>query len=180
MVALAAAQHRQRLEVRRLEHHRRRRVGDLGVLAAHHAGETDRPLGVGDHEVVGSELAACAVERDELLPGARAADDDPAAGERLSVVRVQRAAEREHHVVRDVDDVRDRAHPRADQPCLQPRRRLADRHVAQNARDEARARFEVVDRDLDSLVALARGPPDVPGIGFNSPPVSAATSRAMP
>ena len=48
---------------------------DLGVLAAHDAGDRDRPLGVGDHEVVRVELALRAVERLELLarlaPGAR-------------------------------------------------------------------------------------------------------------
>ena len=50
-----------------------------------------------------------------------------------------------------------------------------------DARDEARARLEIVDRDVDALVALTRGPrPVVPGIGFSSPPVSAATSRAIP
>ena len=39
------------------------------------------------------------------------ADDDPALGELGHVERVQRVAERQHHVVGDVDDVRERAHP---------------------------------------------------------------------
>ena len=56
-----------------------------------------------------------------VSPGARAADDDLAALERRQVERVQRVPEREHHVVRHVDDVRDRAHAgaHAAAPCSQ-------------------------------------------------------------
>ena len=68
-MALAASQHGQRLEVRGLEQHLGRRLRHLGVLAAHHAGDPDRPLGVGDDEILGIELALAAVEGDELLAG---------------------------------------------------------------------------------------------------------------
>ena len=99
-------------------------VGDLRLLAAHDPGERDRrarrrrsrgPRGV--------ELALAAVERADLLARPRAADDDPALGERVEVERVERVAEREHDVVRHVDDVRDRPHPGAEQARLQPARR---------------------------------------------------------
>ncbi len=60
-----------RLEVRGLEQHRRRRLADLGLLAAHDPGERDRALGVGDHQVVGDELAVDAVERAQPLARVR-------------------------------------------------------------------------------------------------------------
>ena len=45
-------------------------VADLGLLAAHDPGERDRALGVGDHQVVGHELAVDAVERAQPLAAA--------------------------------------------------------------------------------------------------------------
>jgi hypothetical protein len=78
-------------------------------------------LGVGDDEVGRIELPEVAVECPQLLSGARAAHDHRATRQRLEVEDVQRASEHEHHVVGDVDDVRDRAdagpHP---QPRLEP------------------------------------------------------------
>ena len=61
-----------RLEVRGLEQDGRRLVADLGLLAAHDPGERDRALGVGDHQVVGRELAVDAVERAQSSRRARA------------------------------------------------------------------------------------------------------------
>ena len=113
------------------------------------------PLAVGDHQVVRLELAVDAVERAQLLARPRAAHDDLAAGELRVVEGVQRIAEREHDVVRHVDDVGDRSHARGKQPCLQPDRRRSDRRVAEEATDVARAAFEVLDRDVDRLVAAA-------------------------
>ena len=113
------------------------------------------PFRVRDHEVGGNELtlASCRASRGSPPPGA--ADDDPPACQRVVVERVQRAAERKHHVVGHVDDVRDRAHAGVGESRLQPRRRLADRHVAEQATDVARAAFEILDLDLDRLVARA-------------------------
>ena len=54
-------------EARALEQHARGRVGDLGVEAAHHAGERDAAIAVADHEVVLDERALDVVERRELL-----------------------------------------------------------------------------------------------------------------
>ena len=70
----------------------------------------------------GSSLRTRAVERAQLLALLRAAHDDAAAVQRVEVEHVQRAAEREHDVVRHVDDVRDRAHTREAQPRLEPDR----------------------------------------------------------
>ena len=100
-----------RLEVRRLEQDVGRRLADLRLLAAHDPGERDRALAVGDHQVGRLELPVDAVERAQRLARPRAPHDDPLAGERREVEGVERVAEREHDVVRDVDDVRDRPHP---------------------------------------------------------------------
>ena len=69
-------------------------------------------------------------------------------GELRAVERVQRASPDVHDVVRHVDDVRDRAHVGEMQPRAQPLRRRADRDLPEDARDVARARVEVVDRDV--------------------------------
>ena len=66
---------------------------------------------------------------------------------------MKRVAEREHDVVRRVDDVRDRAHAGGEQARLQPDRRLAHRHVAEEPPDVPRATLEVVDGHVDRLVA---------------------------
>ena len=58
----------------------------------------------------GIELAELAVQRAQLLALLRSADDDPPAGEIRVVERMERIAEREHDVVRHVDDVGDRPH----------------------------------------------------------------------
>ena len=67
-----------------------------------------------------------------------------------------RIAEREHHVVGDVDDVRDRAHPGARQPRLQPCGRLAEPHVAEEPADVPRARVEILDLDCDRVATAQK------------------------
>ena len=153
MEALRGAEDAERLEVRRLEQELARLGPHLALLAAHHAGDRDRPLGVRDREVVGRELAHLAVERPDPLADARPPDDDAAFGKPRPVEGVQRAAEGEHHVVRHVDDVRDRPHPGREQPRLEPGRRAADGRVAEDAPDVARAALEVLDDDVDGLLA---------------------------
>ncbi len=77
-------------------------VGDLGVGAAHDAGQADRTAVVGDDEVLGVQLPLDAVEGDDLLALLRAAHADGAL-DLVAVVGVQRLAELHHHVVGDVD-----------------------------------------------------------------------------
>ena len=120
--ALRAAEDPGGLEVGRLEQDGGRLVADLGLLAAHDPREGDRALGVADQQVLGLERAVDAVERAQLLAGLRAAHDDPAAVELGEVEGVQWVAEREHHVVGHIDDVRDRAHAGVGQPGAQPDR----------------------------------------------------------
>ena len=99
----------------------------------------------------GVEPAEAPVEGAELLAWPRAADDDTAVRELRPVERVQRAAPDVHDVVRHVDDVRDRAHVGEEETRAEPLRRRADRDVAEDAADVARAAVEVVDRDVDDL-----------------------------
>ena len=89
-------------------------------------------------------------------PSSRPAHDEPPAGDAVEVEGVQRAADEQHHVVGDVDDVVDRALPGGHQARLEPRRRRADRHVLEGAGGEARAQVGGLDDDLDAL-DLARG-----------------------
>ena len=106
------AQHGERVEVGRLEEQVGRLRAHLALLTAHDPGDRHGVRRVGDHEVRGRQLALLPVERAHLLALLRAADDDPSFCEARDVERVQRRAQREHHVVRHVDDVGDRPHAR--------------------------------------------------------------------
>src|SRR5438105_217377 len=113
-------------------------------------------LGVGDHEIALVQLPNRSVQGGHLLALPRAPDDDAPPGELRPVESVERATERKHDVVRDVDDVRDRAHAGPDEPRLEPRRRGAEPRIAEGAADVTRAALEVLDRDVDLLVSRAR------------------------
>ena len=99
---------RARIEVRALEEHARGGLGDLAVLAAHHAREPDRALGIGDHAHRGVERAPLPVQRGERLGRSRAAYDDRRVRHARSVEGVEWMSELPQHVVGDVDDVGDR------------------------------------------------------------------------
>ena len=144
-------------------------VRDLALLAAHDRCESDRPLAVGDEEVVGVEAAQRAVERAQLLAGARAADDDAPAGELRAVEGMQRAALHVHDVVRHVDDVRDRAHLGEMEPRAQPLRRRADRDVAEHAADVARAAARSPRRRRPRAPSSTTAGSSISG-GWSSPP----------
>jgi hypothetical protein len=148
---------RDRLEVRGLEQDIVRLLRDLRLLAAHDPGDRDRALAVGDHEVALVQPAQLPVERPQLLTFVGPPHDDPAAGERREVERVQRVPETVHHVVRHVDDVGDGPHACGHEPGLQPRRRRADRDVAEDPADVPRASLEVLDGHGDRLLAGPRG-----------------------
>ena len=153
---LGGAEDPDRLEVRGLEQELARLLVDLALERAHDPGDRHRPLGIGDHEVALVQRADRAVEGGHLLALARPADDDASLPELRPVEGVERAAQREHHVVRHVDDVRDRAHAGADEPGLHPRRRATDLGAGERAADVARAALEVLDADVDLFVAVAR------------------------
>ncbi len=126
---LGCPQDPDRLEVRCLEQHLGRLVGDLAVRAAHDRRERHGLRAVGDQQVARVERPQRAVERAQLLAGRRATNDDPTAVELRAVEGVQRASVDVHDVVRDVDDVRDRSHSRRVQAGAQPHRRRGDGDV---------------------------------------------------
>ena len=174
------------VEGRGLDEHVAGARSHLGRAAAHDAGETDRTRLVGDEQVLGVERAHLAVERLELLARRRAAHRD-AALQPVEVVAVDRLAELEHHVVRDVDQDAERADAGEREPRDHPRRRGLGRvDVAHDARDELRRadapadRGDVVDGDRESR---ARPQPHRTGRTAGSrkaAPVACEYSRATP
>ena len=147
-----------RVELRGLQQHARRALGDLAVKAAHHAGEGDRAAVVGDQQRVVAQLADLAVERPQPLALACEAHDDRAL-QAVGVEGVQRVAEFEHDVVRHVDDVVDRALAGGAQALLHPARRGPDAHALDHGGDVAGTQIRVVDRDGGGLrdVGIALG-----------------------
>ena len=121
----------------------------------------------------------------ELLARRRATHDD-AAPERVEVVAVDRLAELEHDVVRDVDEHRERADAGELQPRDHPRRRRAGRvDVAHDARredgraDPAADRRLVADLDGEAVDQASTGSDCSTGSRKRAP-VAWAYSRATP
>ena len=151
--ATRGAPDQDRLEARGLEQDPRGLVGDLGVEAPHHAGERDALLAVADQQIAGDQRALHAIERDELLAIFGVRDLDDTGGQRLGVERVQRLPELEHHVVRDVDEVRDRSHAHTAEPLRDPPGQrgatASHRDAFDDARDVPGASIGARDRELD-------------------------------
>ncbi len=103
------------------------------------------------------------VERLEPLPGPGAPDDDPAVVDRGRIERVDRLAELDHHVVRGVDDVADRALTGGQQAHLDAIRGRPDVDVAHPATDEARTEVAIDDLDREPLGRRAARLDDVAG-----------------
>ena len=81
----------------------------------------------------------------------RATRDERVPLEAIGVVRMERLAELEHHIVRDVDRVVDRSHPGRDQSVLHPLRRWSDGHVLEVRRTEPPAPVGILDPDDEAL-----------------------------
>ncbi len=121
---------------------------DLGVEAAHDAADADRDVvGVADQQIARGERAVLAVEGHQVLAVGRQADAEPTTAERVEVVGVVRLVQLEHHVVADVDDVADRAHPGGGEPALHPLGRLADLDAGDHRRRETGATVAVDELD---------------------------------
>ncbi len=151
-----APPHAARPEVGALEQDPLRRGPDLARPAAHHAGEGDRPVAVGDDQVVRIERAVHAVEREELLARARAPHHDAPPAHEIEIERVHRVPELEQDQVGDVDDVGDGADAQALEPVADPRRRGRDGHVGDDRRAVVRAALGVLDGDAHQLGHRAR------------------------
>ena len=148
------ARDRDRVEVGGLDHDAGRGVAQLGVLAAHDAGDADGATVVGDDQVGLVQRAHDVVERGDGLARLRLAHHDRAL-QGVGVVAVVGLAGLEHHVVGDVDAQRDRAHATRGQALLHPARRLGGGvETLHRQRDEQRARLGL---EHDGVAALARG-----------------------
>ena len=145
---LAGAPHGERVEIGALEHDGLRRARHLGVGAAHDTRDGAGPLGIGDDEHLRRECPRLAVEGLERFTRPRGPDTDLPAGQRGEVERVHRLSEFQEHVVRDVDDVADRADAGRLQSSLHPGRGWGDRHVGDGA-DIAGAEFRALEHDVD-------------------------------
>ena len=138
---------RGRVEPGALQQDAGRAVGHLGVGAAHHAGEPDRALGIGDEQHRLVERPLLPVERGEALADASASHDERPVGHRFRVVGVQRLAELPEHVVGRVHDVADRAQAHGAQPHPQPGRRGPDGDRADDAHREPMTEIRRLDLD---------------------------------
>ena len=136
---------RGRIEVGALEEHAGGALADLRVLAAHHTGQADGALGIGDDQHRAVERAGLAVEGREPLAGRRPADDDRLPGHAVGVEGVQRMAELPQHVVGDVHDVADGPQPAGPQARRHPRRRRSDAQAADHPHGVARAQVGGLD-----------------------------------
>ena len=128
------------------------------------------------------ERAGLAVERLDLLAvGPARRTFSAAARDPVEVEGVQRLPGQQHHVVGDVDDVRDRALPGRHQPRLQPQRARPDASRPEHPRGEAPAQLGALDVDDLDPSTLAVGAVVLgPGGGASGAPVAAWTSRATP
>ncbi len=145
------AAHGNTVEVGGFEKHHRRIADDLAVRAAHDARDADGLVLVADAEHVRREPALVAVERLDGLALARGAHDDVSALDAAEVKGVHRLAVFEHDVVRDIDDVVDRAHAAVAKPLAHPARGWRDLDVFHHARGVARAEAAVLNVDIDEL-----------------------------
>ena len=88
------------IEPRALDQNISRAESDFRVGAAHHAANSDCARAVRDYAHFFRERAFGAIERANFFAWFRPAHHDPALVQSIEIVRVQRMAELEHHVVR--------------------------------------------------------------------------------
>ena len=141
-----------------LDHHVDGVVLDLGIHAAHNAGQRHGALAVGDEAHAGVEHALLAIERRKLLVLLGGANHHAAVavalGKGRQVKGMQRLTGEHHHVVGDVDDVVVRTHAQGVKALDHPVGRRADLHVAHDAGDIAVAQALV--GNLDGKLVVGR------------------------
>ena len=149
------------VEAGTLDHHIDGVVLDLGIHAAHNAGQRHGALAVGDEAHAGVEHALLAIERRKLLVLLGGANHHAAVavalGKGRQVKGMQRLTGEHHHVVGDVDDVVVRAHAQGVEALDHPVGRRADLHVTHDAGDVAVAQALVGDLDGKLVVGRAAG-----------------------
>jgi len=112
---------------------------DLALARAAQPGQALHAVGIGDDEVDLAEFADLAVEGRHLFVRQRAANDQTAFGKPVEVVEVERLTRFEHHEVRDVDEVVDRALGGEREAEAHPERRGSHDDLRKALRDEAPA-----------------------------------------
>ena len=149
------------VEAGALDHHVDGVVLDLGIHAAHNAGQRHGTLAVGDEAHAGVERALLAVEGRELLVLLGGANHHAtpalALDKGIQVKGVQRLTSEHHHVVGDIDDVVVRTHAQGVEALDHPVGRRADLHVAHDAGDIAVAQALVGNLDRKLVVGRAAG-----------------------
>ena len=167
LVSTEGASDGHRIETCRLEHDVAGGRCQLGGLAAHHAGQADRPGVVGNQQVVWRQLADDIIKGGQPFPRRSLPDHDRAL-QPVSVVSVQRLPGLQHHIVGDVDVEADRTHPGGHQPSRHPGGRGSVRvDVLDRQRNEDRA---VLGLQSDRVATLGRAhATDQVGVGERDP-----------
>ena len=142
---------------------------DLGVGAAHDAGQGDGFFFVADAQHTGPDGALAAVQSGEGLALAGGADDDLAALDEGEVKGVHGLAVLHHDVVGDVHQVVDGAHAHGADALAHPLGGGADLDVLDHAGGVARAQVRVLDLDVRhfgdiSVAALHDGLAELQGL----------------
>ena len=132
---------------RDLEQHAGGRRGDLRALAAHDPRDAGGPIAVADEHRLGVEGPLDPVERGHPLAVRGRADRQRAVGHPIEVEGMKGLRRDQHHVIGDVDDIRDRALPARDQARLQPQRRGPHGDVGEHPCREARTELRRLDGD---------------------------------
>lgn len=149
------------VEAGALDHHVNGIVLDLGIHAAHNAGQRHGTLAVGDEAHAGVEHALLAVEGRKLLVLLGGANHHAAMaialGKGVEVKGVQRLTGEHHHIVGDVDNVVVRAHAQGVKALDHPVGRRADLDVAHDAGNVAVAQALVGNLDGKLVVGRAAG-----------------------
>ena len=149
------------VEAGTLDHHVDGVILDLGIHAAHNAGQRHGTLAVGDQAHAGVEHALLAVEGRELLVLLGGANHHAAMaiafGKGIQIKGMQRLTGEHHHIVGDVDDVVVRTHAQGVETLDHPVGRGADLHVAHDAGDIAVAQALVGNLDRKLVVGRAAG-----------------------
>ena len=144
---------RGRREMCRLQEHVAGRIGHAGVVAAHHPGQRHRAPGIGDHQEVRIQRHVAPVEKGQRLATAGMTHAHRAL-QQVTVERVHRLPQFEHHVLGDVDQEAQRADPAATQPLGHPHRRSrAGFDALDHPTEIARCVGTGVERDIEPRIA---------------------------
>ena len=134
-----------------LEQHVTRPARDLGLLAAHHAGQSHRTLPIGNHQVIRGELSVDAVEGAQALARLRPPYDDLRISKQVEIESVRRVPHFEQHVVRQISDVVDAADAAQLDAVAHPLRGRLDFHAERHPARVTRAQVRVGNLDRRAL-----------------------------